>query len=128
MPVFGQVLNTLASALTLNLVSGHDSGDFNFTLAGNRVHFTKIDFRSAAYAIRGDGDLYFNQNLDLTITAGPLEKIESAFGKLGDFVGKATDKLIRYHVGGTVGNPAITVQPLGGIGEVLELPRHILGK
>ncbi|MFB3891926.1 MAG: AsmA-like C-terminal region-containing protein [Phycisphaerae bacterium] len=127
-PVFGQVLNKLASALTLNVVGGHDSGDFNFTLAGNRVHFSKIDFRSAAYAVRGGGDLYFKGDLDLTVTAGPLEKIESAFGRLGSLVGKATDKLIRYHVGGTVDNPAITVQPLSGIGEVLKLPRNILGK
>ena len=86
------------------------------------MHFTKIDLRAPTYAIRGDGDLYFNQNLNMTINAGPLERIQSGLGTVGDILGAVSSSLARYHVTGTIAAPVVKVQLLGGIGDLIDPP------
>jgi AsmA-like C-terminal region len=92
LPVLGDVLDGLSKAMAVaHLGSGPptDTADGVFTFEGDRVNFSRLDLVTAWAVARGAGDVYFDGKLDLTLNAGPLEKIESILGKPGDLVGKA---------------------------------------
>ncbi len=55
----------------------------------------------------------YTGDLDLKMNAGPLEKLQSMLGKVGDIFGKITDGLVTYRIRGTLGDPKVNVQPLG---------------
>ena len=61
--------------------------------------------------------MFFDSRVDFRFNAGPLEKLQSALGPLGDLMGAVTDQLMKYHVTGTLSEPEFSVKPLGlGIG------------
>ena len=90
-----------------------DRGDADFELHSDRIHLTQFEFISQSVAARGDGDVYYNGALDLTVNAGPLERIQGALGKIGDVFGKITDRLVSYKVTGTLDEPQYEIRPLG---------------
>ncbi|MDX2118443.1 MAG: hypothetical protein SFY96_09705 [Planctomycetota bacterium] len=70
-------------------------------------------------AARAKGKIGFDQQLDLAVNAGPLEKMQGLLGKagkvgklLGDLT-KVTDKLVTYRVTGPANKPELSVAPLG---------------
>ncbi len=84
---------------------------FDLTPAGIVLTETTVDTPVAV--ARGTGTIGFDGSLDLLINAGPMEKAQGLFGKLGEAIGKVTDKLMKYHITGRVGEPKVTVRPLG---------------
>jgi uncharacterized protein involved in outer membrane biogenesis len=125
-PVVAQVLTKLASAFgnaSANRGQDSDEGDFGFTFVGNRAHFTTIDLRTPSYSIHGDGEVYFNENLDLMLASGLMEGNPSVVGKLGNILGKTADKLVRHHVGGTISDPIVTVVLAQGVPQLFKMPR-----
>lgn len=65
---------------------------------------TESEFHTPAIAARAKGKIGFDQQLDLAVNAGPVEKMQSLLGKagkvgklLGDIT-KVTDKLVTYRV------------------------------
>lgn len=84
-----------------------------FKLVGDHAKIDKIDLRTPAMAMRGQGTVHFDGKLDLSLNGGPLEKVQNLFGKLGEFTSLITDKLAKYRVTGTVEKPefGITIAP-----------------
>jgi hypothetical protein len=61
-------------------------------------------------ALRGHGDIYFDTRMDMLFNAGPVEKIQSLLGKIGDFLGRITDEISAYTVTGTLAEPKVGVK------------------
>ena len=83
------------------------------------IMLTDSEFHTPAIAARAKGKIGFDQQLDLAVNAGPVEKMQSLLGKagkvgklLGDIT-KVTDKLVTYRVTGPASKPEISVAPLG---------------
>lgn len=113
------IISSLASALDVSKSSeGKDTGKFEFTLEGARVLLRKLEMVSGLVAARGEGEVYFDSNLNLRLNAGPLERLQGALGAVGDLFGAITDSLMKYQVVGTWTEPKVEVRPLGiGAGE-----------
>ncbi len=93
--------------------AGKDTARIEWTYAGDRARLTKIEALTRWLALRGEGDLRFDGSLDLRVNAGPMERLQHALGRVGDWMASVTDRLVSYSVTGHVGNPQIRVRPLG---------------
>jgi hypothetical protein len=94
---------------------GTDRANVLFTLVGHEVHCSEVTYVGDVFAARGRGVVEFDQDLDLIVNAGPLEKMQHVLGKhVGGMFGKLTDALAGYHVTGTVTEPEVGVQLAGG--------------
>jgi hypothetical protein len=112
------VISGLARAMNLLAkISGtpkfHDTADATFKLTDTGVEVEKLNVETDILAARGDGTIGYDGTLDLLLNAGPLEKVQDAAGIVGDIVGAVTDQLVKYDVEGKVGDPKISVRPLG---------------
>jgi hypothetical protein len=88
----------------------HGSGDFELT--PDRVRWSDVRVSSNVIGIQGDGDLLYDGRLDLLVNVGPLKGRQEVLGLIGDAVGIVTDRLVAYHVAGTVQEPKVNVKPL----------------
>ena len=87
--------------------------DAEFTLGPAGVEFTSSEVTTEFLVARGTGTLGFDGSLDLAVNGGPMEKLQSLLGGLGDAIGSVTDRLVKYRVRGTVAAPEVSVDPLG---------------
>ena len=109
--LIGALLRALQVRPTGN-VGGNDRGTAHLELFGDRVRMTNLKLVSGEIAIRGDGDVFYDGRLDLRLNAGYLERLETVLGPIGDFIGLLTDRLVSYHVTGTLRDPKVGVRPL----------------
>ncbi len=84
--------------------------EFGLTSAGVRV--TKSQVTTDYLGARATGLVGFDGSLDLSVNAGPLERLQSALGKVGQVLGAITDNLIGYRVRGTLTQPIVSVEGL----------------
>ncbi|MEQ8850430.1 MAG: AsmA-like C-terminal region-containing protein [Phycisphaerales bacterium] len=89
------------------------TADATFTLSSEGVHLDSSEFVTTTLAARATGLVRFDSSLDLSVNAGPLEKVQDMLGGLGEAIGKLTDKLVTYRVKGTTAEPEVSVAPLG---------------
>lgn len=89
------------------------SVDAAFDLTGEGARVTSLDVQTPVIALRGDGMVFYDTQLDLMLNGGPVEKIQGLLGKVGDVIGKVTDRLVGYRVRGTLAKPEVSVSPLG---------------
>lgn len=87
--------------------------DAEFTLGPAGVEFTSSEVITEFLVARGTGTLGFDGSLDLAVNGGPMEKLQSMLGGLGDAIGSVTDRLVKYRVRGSVSAPEVSVDPLG---------------
>lgn len=107
-------------ATTLNLL-GHitgqsqfqDTADIEFNLTGTGVDIRRLDMQTPVVAARGKGTVGYDGALNLSMNAGPLERMQSMLGGVGSVIGAVTDRAVTYRVRGVVGDPRISVAPLG---------------
>ena len=85
---------------------------FEFTRAGLRL--TESHLVTPLLAARAEGLIGYDGTLDLRVNAGAVERFQALLGKLGEALGKLTDKLGAYHVTGTLRDPKIGVTILDG--------------
>lgn len=85
--------------------------DFFITPEGVRPQNLVIE--TELIAARGEGLIGWNGELDLTMNAGPLEKIQERTGAIGDLLALITDALVKYRVTGPASDPTIEPAPLG---------------
>lgn len=104
MGVFNEATKSMTSDSTV---------DAAFALKPVGVVLTETTVDTPFAVARGTGTIGFDGSLDLMVNGGPMEKAQGLFGKVGDAIGKMTDKLLKYHVTGRVGEPKVTVRPLG---------------
>ncbi|MEL6740472.1 MAG: AsmA family protein [Planctomycetota bacterium] len=77
------------------------------------VRLESFEITTALLAARGEGVIGYDSSLDLSANAGPLEKLQSMLGGVGNLIGKVTDSLVTYRITGTFAEPRVGVQPLG---------------
>lgn len=87
--------------------------DAAFDLGPAGVQITSSEVITEFLAARAKGTIDFDQTLDLSVNAGPMEKLQSLLGKVGDVLGNVTDRLVTYRVRGTIQDPTVSVAPLG---------------
>jgi len=87
--------------------------DAEFTLNPAGVEVTASEVTTEFLVARATGAVGFDGSLDLAVNGGPMEKLQSLLGGLGDAIGSVTDRLVRYRVRGTVSAPEVSVDPLG---------------
>lgn len=117
LPIVSGLINATSTVATLGQVSGNrGTADATFAFEGDRATFSDINLKSAAIAVRGKGDVYLDQRLDLRFNGGPVERVQKMLGGAGDLIGKVTDSLMAYTVKGTISEPKIGVR-VAGIGK-----------
>lgn len=117
----GRLINLpLISRLAANLDSKSvapgqlkDRADIHFEMTPEGVRIEKATIVSSLVAARGDGVVGYDASLNLELNAGPLEKMQVLLGEVGDVLGAITDRLVTYKVTGEIGDPQVSVQPLG---------------
>lgn len=114
LPVIGEIAEvmSLASADLLRDGLSHKA-DAEFEITPDGVRLTKSQVTADLVGMRIRGDIKFDGALDLTVNAGPMEKLQSLLGDIGDAVGALTDQLVKYRVRGTLKNPEVSIAPLG---------------
>ena len=93
---------------------GDDTARMVFTFAGGYAHCSEITYEGSVFAARGHGTIGFDKALNLTLNAGPLEKMQALMGKVGSAFGKLTDAVACYRVTGRIGAPAVEMEFAGG--------------
>ncbi|MGP1346242.1 MAG: hypothetical protein ACTS3F_06190 [Phycisphaerales bacterium] len=106
-----EVMNVLSQVVGER--SFHDKADAEFAFEGDKIRLTDFNFENAVAAVRGQGTIATAGDLDLSVNAGPLEKVTGGLGAIGGIVGSVTDRLVKYRVRGKVGDPKVSVAPLG---------------
>lgn len=114
LPVIHELVSVMNLATRLGGAAAmEDTAAVNFRVRSQQVVVEMLDMRSQVVAARGQGTIGFDQQLDLELNAGPLEKVQSLLGPIGAALGRITDHLVKYHVGGQIGDVKISVRPLG---------------
>ncbi|TVQ79804.1 MAG: hypothetical protein EA380_03940 [Phycisphaeraceae bacterium] len=116
--VFIPVINELVRAMDLlGQVTGtprfQDQADIEFNLTGTGIEITRMSITTPAAGARGTGTIGYDTSLNLSVNAGPLERVQSALGGVGDILGAVTDRLVTYRIRGTTSEPRVSVAPLG---------------
>ena len=112
LPVVGQLLDATRQAMkVIGVDSGKDTDTVQaeFSFAGNKLKFSRLDLNTSWAELRGQGDVYFDQRLDLRFKGGPVAKVVSVLGRIGRALTQATDELAEYAIQGTVAKPQIKV-------------------
>jgi len=108
------VVSQLASAMQLVLrTSNTHSLEATFDITPQGLQITRSLLRTEVLAARGTGLVGFDGTLDLRVNGGPLERVQSLLGGIGDVFGAVTDNIMNYRVRGTFAEPTVTVHPLG---------------
>ncbi|MEM0984440.1 MAG: AsmA-like C-terminal region-containing protein [Planctomycetota bacterium] len=112
------IISSLAEAMDIglqrdgNTTSDH-TADITAQLTPSAAVITKGNVVTNVLAARGTGPIEWTGALDLSVNAGPLERLQEGLGVIGDLFGKLTDSLLKYRVRGTVEDPKVSVTPLG---------------
>ncbi len=93
--------------------SVRDSADVGFRFDSGVVRVESMNLETQAVVARGSGSITFGGVCDLMMNAGPMEKVQGLLGEIGAAIGKVTDRLVKYHVTGPIGDPSVKVRPLG---------------
>jgi len=90
-----------------------DKADIKFDMSDKGITITQSTIETQVVAARVTGLIAWDQTLALEANAGPMEKVQSMLGEIGGLIGKVTDQLVKYRVTGVVGDPKVSVRPLG---------------
>ncbi len=78
------------------------------TFRGDRMLVDRFDYRSTLVAVRATGHLVLpTLMMDLMANGGPIEKVQSLLGPVGDLTALVTDRVAKYHITGRVGEPKV---------------------
>lgn len=92
---------------------GTDHATLDFRVTPTHLDVTDIEVVSTLAAMKGSGRIYYDGRLDLLVNAGPLKRLEKLLGPIGSLLGAITDRVAPYQIRGVIGNPSISVRPLG---------------
>jgi hypothetical protein len=79
------------------------------------MNISELTITTEFIGIKGDGIVGFDRSLDLTVSAGPVEKLAGLLGKnqVSKLIGDIAGGLVKYRIGGVIGSPTVKVDPLG---------------
>jgi hypothetical protein len=92
----------------------NDRAKIVFVLSGDGARCSEILYEGGMFAARGQGTIGLDRRLNLTMNAGPLEKMQVMMGGVGRAFGKLTDQVAAYRVTGAIGEPQVDVEVAGG--------------
>ncbi|UCD27807.1 MAG: AsmA-like C-terminal domain-containing protein, partial [Planctomycetota bacterium] len=87
-----------------------------FEFQSDHLHISEMEIISAFIGLRGVGIIYYDSKLDINVKARVMEQLQKELSRLGDIgtiIGALSDKVVTYHVHGTISDPKVTVRPLG---------------
>ncbi len=113
LPGMGELIQKIGNAAATGGGKFNHRADAEFTVEPAGIQITRSEVVTGVLAARATGSVAWNGMLDLVVNAGPLERLQSALGAVGDLFGKLTDQLVKYRVRGPMANPSVTVAPLG---------------
>jgi hypothetical protein len=113
-PVVGGIITTLNKVVGEAIGGGSrsltDRADVSFAFTGDRIQIDQITGSAGALALRGDGTVGFDGQMDLRLNAGPMERLQNALGDIGRLWASASDALAGYRITGFVGDPHVSVE------------------
>jgi len=77
-----------------------ESANLVFSLGGDRATFSTIHYEGEVVAADGTGTITLQQDVDLTLTGGPIAKL-GGLGAVGNWLKNASESLLYYHITGT---------------------------
>ncbi len=92
---------------------GTDRASLNFRITTTHLDVTDIEVVSTLAAMKGSGRIDYDGRLDLLVNAGPLKRLEKLLGPIGSLLGTISDRVAPYQISGVIGNPTVSVRPLG---------------
>ena len=113
LPAISQLTDLMRTAFKITTgrsAQPSDTADVTFRFAGDHIDVTALDIKTSTYAVRGNGSIGLDGELNLVVNGGPVEGVQSMLGAVGDLVGKVTDQLARYRITGKVGEPKVTME------------------
>lgn len=113
LPVLKQLLLLVAKIKFGIQLTSNDLAEVQFEFRPDHVYLSKLNVVSALLAVRGKGQVFYDQRLNLDVQAGVLEKLQGSLGRIGDLLGAIGGKMVSYKVTGVVGDPKVTINPLG---------------
>ena len=93
--------------------------DIDFTINGNHVYLTRIDFKGDAISLVGEGEMDFQSNVNLVFGAR-LGRGELNLPLLRDLLGEAGDQMVSLRVEGPLAHPEIYRVPFPAVNKVLQ--------
>ena len=118
-PVLSDLLKVVQGVSSFVGLGGRfqDRADLEFEFEPDQLRITTLDIVTQVAAVRGDrgnvGTLTYDGHLDILVNAGPLERVQSALGRVGQVIGRVTDFVGKYRVHGPMGDIRVQVRPLG---------------
>jgi len=114
--IVGSVANQVGVTDSIAKQSSSDELLMMFTFKNDRIKVDRLDYRSPLVAVRGGGEVMLDGlALNLIVNGGPIEKVQSLLGPVGDLTALLTDRIAKYHVTGRVGEPKVTAVIAEGI-------------
>ncbi|MGP1311144.1 MAG: hypothetical protein ACTS27_13190, partial [Phycisphaerales bacterium] len=118
LPAITRILNALK---VFDRLTGRsdlsDEADVAFDLTPEGVVIETITVTTQVAAVRGAetpaGIIRYDGSMDIRVNAGPLEKLQSMLGKVGDILGAVTDRIASYRIHGEIGSPKVSPRVLG---------------
>ena len=97
-----------ASASKRKKPGANDSIDLLFNFKNDRMLIDRLDYRSSIVAARGSGEMLLDGLLlNLIVNGGPIEKLQSLLGPIGDLTALVTDRVAKYQITGPVNDPKV---------------------
>lgn len=113
LPGLGQIVQQIGNLdFSGDSSYGHEA-DAQFKLEPGGVRITESSVLTGIMAADAHGLVGYDGSLDLSVRAGPLKKLAKSLGLIGKAIGNLTERLVGYHVQGTIDAPDVTVMPLG---------------
>lgn len=112
LPAVGALVKAVRGMIPL-LGPANDTATYTGTFTTDGFRLDHGEIVSGAVLIRGSGLHRYDGGLDMLMNAGPLERIQGELGVVGEVFGAVTDRLVKYHLTGTLSDPKVTLRPLG---------------
>jgi hypothetical protein len=90
-----------------------DSADATFEIKPDHIYFSDVRIKNPALNIKGSGQVFYDQRLDLTATARVMGNVEKLLGDAGKVLEALADNIAAYRITGTRQDPKLQVRPLG---------------
>lgn len=121
LPVLHYLIDAIETAgkiVPLPISSGGkptETASVNFNMSQSQVNINEFIYAGDVVGARGNGRVMLDQTLDLLMSGGPVQTMKNLLGdQIGGALATVSDKLLAYHVTGTVHDPQVNLQIAGG--------------
>jgi hypothetical protein len=113
LPVLKKILDVGLKLAGRSVLKPQDSADATFEIKPDHIYLSDVRIKNPALNIKGSGQVFYDQRLDLTATARVMGNVEKLLGDAGKVLEALADNIATYRITGTRQNPKLQVRPLG---------------